>query len=392
MKTVLIGGGYRGKALLKLMRAIPFFEPVAVADPGLGSPGVPGGNPGAVSGSNPGASSDTDCFAGLKIYSDGPEDYRRMLAELKPELAVICSPWHCHIPQAAACLDAGCKVALEIRGGLEEGEYQPLIDRGGKVFPMENIIFRRDLLAVREMVRKGLFGEIVYMKGCYRHDLRSTLVNASGEFGGPAPGPFPGKPYEPWRAKAYTTENADIYPTHSIAPLCLIGDVHSLAELTSFSSKSAGLRERLGPSCPKITMGDIVNTVARTSDGKLLTLIHDTTLPRPRSYGIEIQGTRGIWEEDTHRIYVQGRSPEEEWESDAPYIEEFLDPMWRKWGSEATAADSHHGGMDYIMLKAIAEDLSGGAAYPASLADLVLWTSVTPLSSRSIAEGSTVKL
>lgn len=391
MKTAIIGAGYRGRTLLGLLRGMPFFDVVAVADPVLGE----------------GLSGDANCaagaalFAGLRVYSSDAGDYRRMLADEHPELVFICSPFDCHIPQALDCLKAGCHVALEIRGGRQLGEYQPLMAGfPGKVFPLENIIFRCDILAVREMVRAGLFGEIVSLRGGYRHDLRDELVDANGVLGGDARG----KNHEPWRGKLYTTENADIYPTHSIAPLCLIGDVHSLASVTSFASKAAGLRERIGDGCPKITLGDIVSTVARTSDGKLLTLTHDTTLPRPRSYGIEIQGTRGIWDEDNHRIYIEGRSPFEQWEPDAAYVEEYIDPMWRRWGDEALAADRHHGGMDYIMLRAIEEDLRGSGAagrsdspapaftYPATLADLALWTSITPLSAKSIAEGITVKL
>jgi predicted dehydrogenase len=356
---------------------MPFFDVVAVADPVLGE----------------GLSGDANCaagaalFAGLRVYSSGAGDYRRMLADEHPELVFICSPFDCHIPQALDCLKAGCHVALEIRGGRQLGEYQPLMGFPGKVFPLENIIFRRDILAVREMVRAGLFGEIVSLRGGYRHDLRDELVDANGVLGGDARG----KNHEPWRGKLYTTENADIYPTHSIAPLCMIADIHSLASVTSFASKAAGFRERIGDGA-KVTMGDIVSTVARTADGTLITLTHDTTLPRPRSYGIEIQGTRGIWDEDNHRIYVEGRSPFEEWEPDAGYIEEYLDPMWRRWGSEAVAADQHHGGMDYIMLKALEEDLRGRSVYPATLSDLALWTSITPLSAKSIAEGVTIDL
>ena len=450
MKTVLIGGGYRGKGLLKLMREIPFFEVVAVADPRLGS----------------------GDFAGLRVYSDSPDDYRRMLAEERPELVFICSPWDCHIPQALDCLKAGCHVALEIRGGSELGEYEPLMAFPGKVFPLENLIFRRDILAVREMVRAGLFGEIVSLRGGYRHDLRDELVDGEGVLGGNAPseaaagpavavsgtpagisaassgtsagpaaavseapaGPRRERPSECWRGRLYTTENADIYPTHGMAPLCLIAGIHSLASVTAFASKAAGLKERLGEGCPAVTLGDIVNTVARTADGTLLSLVHDTTLPRPKSFGFEVQGTRGIWDEENHRIYIEGRSPFEQWESDAAYIDEYQDPMWRRWGAEAAAADHHHGGMDWMMLKAIEEDLrasaassgasapsaaasigsiapsaapersassaaasgaqpvSAGFTYPATLADLALWTSITPLSARSIAEGRTVIL
>lgn len=385
MKTALIGGGYRGKSLLKLMREIPFFEVSAVVDPGLGE--CPSGD-----------ACGSDLFAGLRVYSDGPDDYHRMLAEERPELVFICSPFDCHIPQALDCLKAGCHVALEIRGGHELGEYQPLMGFPGKVFPLENIIFRRDILAVREMVRAGLFGEIVSMRGGYRHDLRDELVDANGVLGGDAApvarSAAPSlreRPSEAWRGRLYTTENADIYPTHSIAPLCLIADIHSLASVTSFASKAAGLRERIGDSA-KVTMGDIVSTVARTADGTLITLTHDTTLPRPKSFGIEVQGTRGIWDEENHRIYVEGRSPFEEWEPDAAYVEEYLDPMWRRWGADALAVDQHHGGMDYIMLKALEEDLRGRSVYPATLADLALWTSITPLSAKSIAEGVTIDL
>ena len=424
MKTVLIGAGYRGRALAGLLRGMSFFELTAVADPRLGS----------------------GDFAGLRVYSDSPDDYRRMLAEERPELVFICSPWDCHIPQALDCLKAGCHVALEIRGGRELGEYEPLMAFPGKVFPLENLIFRRDILAVREMVRAGLFGEIVSLRGGYRHDLRGELVDAEGVLGGSAPSEAPAgtaaavsgalaspaaavsgtpagtlreRPSECWRGRLYTTENADIYPTHGMAPLCLIAGIHSLASVTAFASKAAGLKERLGEGCPAVTLGDIVNTVARTADGTLLSLVHDTTLPRPKSFGFEVQGTRGIWDEENHRIYIEGRSPFEQWESDAAYIDEYQDPMWRRWGSEAAAADHHHGGMDWMMLKAIEEDLrasaaagsassragsasssaasaaqpaSAGFTYPATLADLALWTSITPLSARSISSGETVRL
>jgi len=367
MRTALIGGGYRGRTLLRLMEAIPFYEPVAVADPGA----------------------EAEDFPSLAVYSRGPEDYLRMLREEKPELAVICSPWDCHIPQAVGCLKAGCHVALEIRGGAREGEYAPLADFPGRVFPLENIIFRRDILAVREMVRAGLFGELVRMQGGYRHDLRAAMTDADGVFGGSAEW-HDGKSHEVWRAGAYTRLNGDIYPTHSIAPLCFIGGIRSLGRVTAFASKSAGLKERFGDACPPVTMGDIVNTVAVTPDGILLSITHDTTLPRPRGFGLEVQGTKGIWDADGSRIYLEGRSPAETWEPDGPYIEEFTDPMWRRWGAEAEKADGHHGGMDYIMLKAVEEDLTGGTPYPAGLDDLALWTSVTPLSCRSIAEGGTV--
>lgn len=119
-------------------------------------------------------------------------------------------------------------------------------------------------------------------------------------------------------------------------------------------------------------------------------MTHDTTLPRPRSLDFEIQGTKGIWQGDCRRIYIEGNSPEETWETDAAYIERYEHRYWRQWGKDALAQDTHHRGMDYIMLKALEEDMKGGASYPATLHDLAFWTSVTPWSKTSIAERRTI--
>lgn len=54
--------------------------------------------------------------------------------------------------------------------------------------------------------------------------------------------------------------------------------------------------------------------------------------------------------------------------------------------------DTHHEGMDYIMLKALEVDMKQEIPYPADIHDLALWTSVTPLSIQSVAEQRTVPM
>lgn len=46
-----------------------------------------------------------------------------------------------------------------------------------------------------------------------------------------------------------------------------------------------------------VTQGDVTVTQLETASGILVSLTHDTTLPRPRSLDLEIQGTKGIWQE-----------------------------------------------------------------------------------------------
>ncbi len=373
IKTTLIGAGYRGKQLLKFLQNSSFFEVMAVADPYIEKTDIPE----------------------IVCYNNGEEDYLNMLDHYKPELVFITSPWQCHVRHAIQCVERRCHVALEIKGGLYLDEYQPLIDlaeqKNCRVFPLENTLFRRDILALCNMVNAGVFGEIIYMRGGYRHDLRSLLLDDSGNIG------HRGKTESVWRSKFYQSENGDLYPTHGLAPLCMIAGINRtdhFKSLTSLASKSAGLLQRIkdlgGDTNVEIRMGDIVSTQIETEKGILISLIHDTTLPRPRSLDFEVQGTKGIWQGDNSRIYVEGVSPDETWEPDLSYIERYESLYWQQWGGDALLQDAHHQGMDYIMLKALEADLQGKLVYPATLNDLALWTSVSPWSKVSIAERKTI--
>ena len=70
IKTTFIGVGYRGMQLLKLLRHIPFFEIVAVADPEISDVGIP----------------DIVC------YNNGNDDYLNMLDVHKPDLVIFDEP------------------------------------------------------------------------------------------------------------------------------------------------------------------------------------------------------------------------------------------------------------------------------------------------------------
>lgn len=376
IKTAFIGFGYRGRQLFELIRRIPSFRVVAVADP----------------------AADAQQAGGWACYNRDADDYRRMLCEQSVDLVVVASPWLLQTQHALHSVEAGCHVAIEIKGGLAMGEYDALIDlssrRKKRVFPLENALFMEEILAVLQMAEDGVLGEIVHMRGGYRHDLRDILIDEHGRLGNP------NRPEGTWRHRFYRTENADLYPTHGLAPLCLIAGVgrrDPVRRLTSFASKARGIARRvseLGGDAEglHVATGDIVCTQLETESGVIISLTHDTTLPRPRSLDFEVQGTKGIWQGDTRRIYIEGRSPLETWESDAPYIARYAHPYWTRWGEEAMRIDTHHRGMDYIMLRAVAADLQGETTYPVTVADLALWCSVTPLSKTSIAERRTLLL
>lgn len=374
LKIAYIGMGYRGKQLLALTRHIPYFQVTAIADPEARE-----------------ADYDVPC------YNLGGDDYQRMIALHAPQLVFIASPWQLHVTHALYCIQHGCHVALEIKGGLYLHEYQPLIEAAEtgkkKIFPLENTLFRQEILAMHNLVRAGELGEVVYMRGGYRHDLRNLLLDDQGNLGNRK------KTESIWRSKFYQQENGDLYPTHGLAPLCLIAGIprkDRFVRLTTFSSKPAGLYQRIrelggNPHVP-VTQGDVTVTQLETASGTLVSLTHDTTLPRPRSLDFEIQGTKGIWQGEQRRIYLEGKSPHETWETDTAYLQKYEHLYWQQWGEEALRIDTHHEGMDYIMLKALEAEMKQERPYPADIHDLALWTSVTPLSIQSVAEQRSVPI
>ena len=376
IKTAFIGMGYRGMQLLRLLRHIPAFRLEAFADPGVSDVGM----------------TDVAC------YNRGDSDYLNMLEEQMPALVFVASPWQCHVQHAIHCVEHGADVALEIKGGLYLDEYKPLIElaerTGRRVYPLENTLFMRENLSIYNLVRAGVLGEIVYMRGGYRHDLRRMLLDDDGTL------------VTTFLTMVYIVfvnpqilGAAQMDPKVVFVTTCLIagiGRTDRFKYVTSFASKPAGLMQRIrdlgGNSDVKITLGDVVVTQLETERGVLISLTHDTTLPRPRSLDFEIQGTRGIWNGDRRMIYVEGTSPDESWEPDDAYIDRYEHSYWKQWGREALEVDTHHRGMDYVMLKALEEDLRGGESYPAGIADLALWTSATPWSKMSIAGRRTLVL
>lgn len=194
------------------------------------------------------------------------------------------------------------------------------------------------------MIHAGIFGRLVFLQGGYRHDLTHILIDQTGNFG------VQNGSESEWRSKYYETENGDLYPTHGLAPLCMFLDINHtdhIKSITSFSTKPglglhACMAKRNGMKYtdiqqPTFRMGDVVTSILQTDSGAQINLLHDTTLPRPRSLNYEVQGTNGIWNAEKNAIYIDGLSPFEEWEPEDKYIEQYKHRFWQQWESEGSS-------------------------------------------------------
>jgi predicted dehydrogenase len=342
-----------------------------------------------------------------KIFTGDPHAYRKLLEEKDLHGILIATPWEWHAPMIIDGLAAGIKyIGTEVILGITLQDHWDVVKAAeqhqGHVMMLENVCYRRDVMAIFQMVRQGMFGELIHMQGGYQHDLRGVKLNdgksAYGigvEFG------EKGFSEAHWRTNHSVHRNGDLYPTHGVGPLAEMLNINygnRFITLSSLASKTRGLHnyivEHGGENHPnakvQFKLGDIVTTQIKTANGETILLQHDTSLPRPYSLGFRVQGTKGLWMDVNHSLYIEGVSAKhDEWEDAKPYLEKYDHPLWKKYGAEAEGAG--HGGMDFFVLQAFVESIKQQTPTPMDVYDAAAWSAITPLSEMSIQANQTVE-
>ncbi|MCI8442867.1 MAG: Gfo/Idh/MocA family oxidoreductase [Provencibacterium sp.] len=321
----------------------------------------------------------------------GTADYREVNAREDIEAVVIMTSWTTHILIAVDAMKQGKIPAMEVGGASSIEECWQLVRTSEKtgipVMLLENCCYGKEEMTLLNMIRQGVFGEIIHCRGGYMHDLREEIGNGDLD--------------RHYRQENFIHRNGELYPTHELGPIAKyinLNHGNRMLSLVSMASKAVGagawMKEHRpdSPLCKTaFNEGDVVTTMIKCANGETIVLTHDCTLPRPYSRGGYVQGLKGVWEEDNRGIYLEGRTKQEgegehRFESDAPYMEEYMHPLWREY--EAFGLRGGHGGMDYLVLRAFIESIQNGRAFPIDVYDTASWMAVTCLSEQSVAMGS----
>ncbi|MFZ9031784.1 MAG: Gfo/Idh/MocA family protein [Robiginitalea sp.] len=335
-----------------------------------------------------------------QTFGELPYSYRDLLALENVDAVVISTPWQWHTPMAVDAMKAGKYTGLEVSAAMTLEECWDLVNThentGTHLMLLENVNYRRDILAVLRMVREGVFGEMVHFRCGYQHDLREVKFNNGKQpYGGGVEFGEKAISEARWRTEYSLKRNADVYPTHGLGPVAVMADVNRgnrLLSLTSNATKAIGLHNHIvqkgGKEHPnaalKFKQGDVITSTIETARGETIIVTHDCNLPRPYSLGFRVQGAKGLWEVDGSRIYIEGKSAPHRWDEADPWLDRYDHPLWQKYGEYASG--SGHGGMDFFVLHAFVESARKGVSPPIDVYDAASWSAVTPLSERSIAE------
>lgn len=334
------------------------------------------------------------------VFTESEYAFLDLLDRQDIDGVIIATPWVWHTKMAVSAMKAGKYAGVEVSAANTMAECWDLVNTyeatGVPTMIMENVCYRRDVMAVLNMVRQGVFGELLHGRCGYRHDLRGVKFNPGVTFGEGAKGEAR------WRTQHSITRNGDLYPTHGVGPIATMMNINRgnrFLSLTSHATKTRGLHNYIlnnpagGRDHPnakvRFNLGDIVTSTIQTANGETIIVTHDTNSPRPYSLNFEVQGTHGITDFDYNhrRIYVEGMSKKhDQWEEMDEWLKKYDHPLWKKYGEYA--AGSGHGGMDFFVDNAFIESVKRKTTPPIDVYDAAAWSAISPLSERSIAEGN----
>jgi predicted dehydrogenase len=377
VRVGVVGVGNRGTSLLRVLLSMKGVEVPAICDIDL---------------EHLQRATDMVAKAGRKTpegYSDGEEQaFKSLMDRDDLDAVVIATPWEWHTPMAVYGMRAGKYVGVEVPAAITMEECWELVNTHEETnvpcMMLENWSFRRDNLAVLNMIRQGLFGEIVHCHCAHSHDcIDHWFFDRQGN--------------DRWPAKYLIERNADQYPTHSLGPVISWMDINCgdyFASVTSTATESLGINahftRKFGPDHPgarrQYAQGDIVTSVVKTHRGRTIVINYDMQLPRPYDNRWMIQGTLGIYNEQRDSVHLVDRTPKyHQWEPFAPYQKEFEHPWWKTLGD--TGRKYGHGGTDYLEMDQFLKAVRYKMQTPIDVYDSVIMSVIVPLSERSIAAG-----
>ena len=352
----------------------------------------------------------TDLNTNFTTYN-GEHSYKEMLKNETLDVVIISTPWEWHAKMVIECMNNGIRSGVEVPMATTVEECERIIETYKKTgidsMILENVCWREDVLAVLNMIRLNIFGEIKYSSGGYMHDIRSSLINQE-------------RYQDWWRIEHYKNRIGDNYPTHGLGPVMNwlnINKGNRLLKLTSYSNKATGLKHILKNKKNTINKyydgifntGDIVKTLIQTSSGQIIEITFNTTSARPYSLDFTVQGTNGLWDRrlgisSKSSIYLEEYTANNsttdkynfgdnscqsthQWEDGDVYVKRYKHPLYIKFHNQFQNG-GFHGGMDWYMMNNFLNSIINNKEFSISIYDSVIMSVITDLSRQSILLGN----
>lgn len=147
LRAAIIGFGRNGESMhAKPLKASPDFDLVAVSD------------------LNPERKPVAETVYGSRFYTD----YRKMIAQEKPDVVSIVTRSDQHVEMACCCMELGCNVMVTKPWALNAEEAEKMLKTanrlGRRVLPWLPARWAPDQVLARELIDAGTIGEVFFIE------------------------------------------------------------------------------------------------------------------------------------------------------------------------------------------------------------------------------------
>jgi len=293
------------------------------------------------------------------------------------DAVVIATPMQCHVPQVLTALEAGKHIMSEVTAGVTMDELWWLIEsveKYDKIYMFaENYCYMPQNQQIKNMVEKGLFGDIYYCEGEYLHEITSMATYNYGDHrsGGTS-----------WRTFWQLGKRGSFYPTHSIGPVMQWYPDERITGISSFGTGSH--------TSSKYRQDDTSITMCQLTNNKLARIRVDCLSPRPHNMTYyQLQGTKGVYEAprgfgDDHKIWLTDMDQDTDhakWRGLSDY-NEYMPDRYKNATKEQINAG--HGGGDFFIVEDFITAIKTNTQPELDVYKGCEWTAVALLSELSV--------
>jgi len=339
------------------------------------------------------------------VYS-GEDGYKELCKRKDIDIVYIATDWKHHFLVAREAMLSGKHAAIEVPSAMNLHEIWELINLSEKTrlhcIMLENCCYDFFELNSLHMAQHGVFGEVLYVQGAYRHDLSPYWdaywkQGADDKLG--------------WRLEYNKDFRGDVYATHGLGPIAQVLNIHRgdrMRTLVAMDTKSVNGRklveQRTGKPCTDFKNGDQTTTLIRTEDGKVIEIHHNVMTPQPYNRMYQLTGTTGFANKypiegyalSSKNMSKAGVRPSADNLSGHEYlsrtdaealVKTYTSPLVKKYGDEAKEVGGH-GGMDFIMDSRLVYCLQNGLPLDMDVYDLAEWCCLAELGAISMDNGN----
>ena len=325
-------------------------------------------------------------------YSGGEDEWKKVCERDDIDLVAVVTPWHLHTVQCVYAMENGKHAYTELPAANTIDECWELVETSERTkmhcVQMSSSCHSGRQAVLLNMIRHGVFGELIHAEGAYVHDLLNDYNFTKHMY------------HNMWRLNENIGRHGSLYPQHGFIPISQMMDLNygdTVEHLVSVSSNDF----MMGETAKKLAAedsyweqyvgkdyrGNMNVTTMKTAKGKTIVIQHDVTSPRPRPQQPLLSGTKGFYANGRFATDHSRYFTDEEFQE---LVDQYT-PQITKVFREAVeqASNTERGRHSYFNVNEtdwrLIDSLRNGLPVEIDVYDAALSSAITPLSEWSVA-------